>query len=423
MPVVFNPTYRPTSGYRPVEWVLSATTPAADPVEFAIVEVFFDGVKVADLQKAPFSAVSGGAVITYGFRIDVQEIFQNLKAPRPDGVNIRSTIFGDLGAAYAADNPDFYADVNLSVTYLFRDSTTGKLTDLGITDVTLATPTYVLARQHQEDQAVSPTYTPDPLNLAPSKFLTNAPSVQDICLTESLFISVIHGLANAVRVQTFDGLNGSGALIDEGIINMPATGVNSQNTFGIGPNEIRATTFASGSVNIDNASVKSYCVTVGTFSPFIQLTETKCFNIVDCCEERSTRLHWLNLLGGADAYTFKSLKNIALETRSSAAQKPLNWDFAAASPHNVSDKGRFKIDSQATERYSIESKFLEPEVSFWLSELLSSDETYLEEGGELVPVTIADVTQDLVNSETGGVQLVRFTIEVIKSNDRVVQRS
>jgi hypothetical protein len=168
------------------------TTLAADVVEWAVVEVFFDAVKVADFKKAPFFAVSGGAVITYGFKLDVQAIFQNLKAPIAQ--NIKSTIFGPLGAGYSFDNSDFYANVNLSVTYLFRDSTTGLLTPVpAVTDVTLANYTFVAARQQTEDQSLKPAYYPDPLNLAPAKFLTNSPALQQICLTESLFISLIHG--------------------------------------------------------------------------------------------------------------------------------------------------------------------------------------------------------------------------------------
>jgi hypothetical protein len=210
-----------------------------------------------------------------------------------------------------------------------------------------------------------------------------------------------------VRVQTFDGPNGSGAMIDEGIVSAPASGPNSEITFGVGPSEIRNTTFdLAGSVNIDNASVQSYCLTYGSYgAPFVPLTEVKCFDLVDCCEERATRLHFFNLLGGADAYTF------------------LGWDFTLSDPHNVSDKGRFKIDSQADDIYQIESKFLEPDVAQWLCELLSSPEVYLEQGGNLLAIVIDDTTQELETSETSAVQLVRFSVTFRLANSRVVQRA
>lgn len=420
MPVISNPTYLPTSGYRPVEWVTSVTTLAANVVEFAVVEVFFNAVQVATFKQSPFFAVSGGAVLTYGFKLDVQSIFQNLKAPIAQ--NIKSTIFGPLGSGYSFDNTDFYASVNLSVTYLYRDPTTGLLVDTGATDVTLATPVFVAARQQTDDQSLKPAYYPDPLNLAPAKFLTNSPSTQPICLTESLFISLIHGFANALRVTTYDS---AGAQIDEGVVSAPPSGPNSEITYGIGPNEIRATVFdLFGSVNIDNPLVASYRITYGSYGPpFVPLSESKFYTLVGCCEDRATRLHFMNLLGGADAYTFTSLRVKSIETKSALAQKPLGWDFTLASPHNPSDKGRFKIDSQADEVYQVESTFLEPDEAQWLCELLSSPEVYLEQGGDLIALTIDDTTQELETTDTGAIQLVRFSVTFRLSNGRVVQRA
>ena len=421
MPVISNPTYLPTSGYRPVEWVTSVTTLAANIVEWAVVEVFFNAVKVAEFKKAPFSSVSGGAVITYGFKLDPQAIFQNLKAPIAQ--SIKSSIFGPLGAGYSFDNTDFYTSINLSVSYLFRNSTTGLLEPVpAATDVTLATPTFVAARQQAEDQSLKPAYFPDPLNLAPAKFLTNSPGTQDICLDESLFISIIGGLGNALRVTTFDA---AGIAIDEGIFSSPISGVNSQETFGIGPNEIRATVWdLAGAVNIDNPLVASYRVTFGSYGPpFVPLSESKFYTLVDCCEERATRLHFFNLLGGADAYTFKSLRIVSVETKSGRAQKPLGWDFTLPSPHNVSDKGRFKIDSQADDIYQIESTFLEPDAAQWLCELLSSPEVYLEQGGDLLAIVIDDTTQEIETSETSAIQLVRFSVTFRLANSRVIQRA
>jgi hypothetical protein len=132
----------------------------------------------------------------------------------------------------------------------------------GFTDLSINVPAYIATRQHENSMSLS-AYIPDVGSLAPSLWLTNRPFNAIICLQESLFFSSIHGDANYLRVTTYTGPNGTGAVVDEGFLVFPASGFNSQVALGVGPNEIRATTFTSGSVNIDDVTVQSYRLTVG----------------------------------------------------------------------------------------------------------------------------------------------------------------
>ena len=410
MPYIVVPTYNPTSAYRPIIWHTFAISP--DPVEVAVCGVYVGGVFQAFMYLSPFLNVGNN----YFFRFDVQSIMQNFLAPKAQQ---KTTVFGTLGAQYSALNPDCFDDVSLEVTYLYRDPTTNKLVDLGISDASTVDDVVLMTRQHQQDQ--------DPSNYVAgfglgAPFLTNAPDGQEICLDESLFISLLPGGANAFQVRTFDS---AGAQVDVGIFSAPVNSGNDQASFGIGCNEIRNTTFdLFGSVNIDNPAVAYYQIVAGAYGApfFFFYTEVRRYYISECCDD-SVRLHFLNLLGGADAYTFKSKAVRSISANSDLAQKPLGYDITQFTPHSIEDKGGFKLNVDAVESYQLESQYLDIESANWLSELLVSAEVYEETANGLVPVIVSDVTQDLETNDSNGVQLVRFNITVLKANSIIAHRN
>jgi hypothetical protein len=253
-------------------------------------------------------------------------------------------------------------------------------------------------------------------------FLTNMPSPSSICLGESLFIGVIGNLGNAMQIETF---RSNGTPIDVGSVTVPSSALNQQLSLGIGPNEIRNTTFdLAGPVDIDDPDVAYYTVTYGSYGAgFIQWSEIRRYNIDTCCCDDHKRLHFFNLLGAADAYTFKAVNDRSYKTESGLAQKPLTWDFQSSTPHSIEDKGAFKIDSRANYICQLESDWLTREEAEWLTELLSSPEVYLETDSGLLPMAIDDVEQQVKNTQTGGVQLVRFKIKSPEANERIIQRN
>ena len=279
MAIVQNPQYSPASGYRPVEWIFQTIENAVTNgvIKIAKIIVTLDGVNVGTFTKRPYIVLGFGPVFTYGFKFDVESIFQRLKAPKAQD---KTEAFGTLAAQYNADATDCYGDIELEIEYFYESATTGLLVSQGFTETTTDWPVFIATMQHEEDMALT-AYVPDVASLVASKWLTNAPLSQSICLQDSLFLNTIHGDANYLRVETFDSV---GATIDTGYLLFPASGFNSQVALGVGPNEIRNTTFSSGSVNIDNPSVATYRVTVGQgVGPFIPLSETYIFTLIDCC--------------------------------------------------------------------------------------------------------------------------------------------
>jgi hypothetical protein len=257
-----------------------------------------------------------------------------------------------------------------------------------------------------------------PLFASFAPFLTNSATTQNICLTDSLFISTIASTGNAVRVITYDS---AGVQIDLGVFSAPGS-ANEQISFGIGPNEIRNTVFdLAGSVNIDNPLAVSYTVAYGAGAIFFEYTAVYTFNLIKCCD--GVRLHWLNRLGGTDAYTFKALNETQQETKSEVAQTPLSWDFLSATPHNINDKGSFKIDSRANIIRTLESTPVVVSVANWLAELASSPEVYMETASGLVPVLIEDLEQKIDTNNSTGLMLVNFNLTSPEANERIIQRN
>lgn len=418
MAVVQNPQYSPASGYRPVEWILSTVELSTTGIiKIAKIGITIDGATVGTFTKRPFEVLGPGPLFTYGFKFDIQSIFQRIKAPKAQA---KTLAFGTLGAQYNAEATDCKGEVILRAEYFYEDATTGLLVSQGITDITTDWPVFIATRQHEDDMALT-AFVPDTGALAPSQWLSNAPLNQTICLQDSLFLSTIHGDANYLRVQTFDS---SGVVIDTGYLVFPASGFNSQVALGVGPSEIRNTTFTVGSINIDNSNVATYRLTVGQGTgPFIPLSQTFVFSLIDCCLDDFDRLHFLNRLGGTDAFTFKSLNVKSQTSTSESAEKPLAWNSDTATPHSIEDRGSFKIDSRAVINRQLETPPLEPETAEWVAELLSSPEVYLETSAGLVPVVIEDTEQSLVTNTDTELALFNFSIVAKDSNERIIQRN
>jgi hypothetical protein len=140
------------------------------------------------------------------------------------------------------------------------------------------------------------------------------------------------------------------------------------------------------------------------------------FKVVECCNERTIRLHWLNRLGGSDAYTFTSKKTIKEKTKSETAQKPLSW-ATSVPPATSYDKGIFKIFQETTKEYEVESSFYSEVEGAWIAELLSSPEVYMETSDGLIAVVIQDSSITISEND----QLLNVVIQFVEANYISVQ--
>lgn len=406
MSVVYNPSFNPSSMYRPEIWLMQAVS--ANPVEVAIAEVYSDGVLIDTIKKSPIIAIAPN----YYFRFDVQDVLQRINAPLSTR---KTTIFGDtLGTTFNSTNTDCHSRFYIKVTYLYRDPTTNQLTDLGVIDTTSTFEAIIATRQHWETMSLAQYICV--LASSAGEFLTNQPQPYNICTDENLFISFLPYLSNAFEIVTIDS---AGNTIDTGVASLNASSSYIPQTLGVGLSQLSGVTWISGSVNTADPDIARYILTIGTWvGAFISNSVPHIFDIVRCCGDRAFRVHFLNRLGGADAYTFNNAKTVKETAKASIAQKPLSAGYTSADLHYIYNKGKFKYDSTGVRRYELETVIYDDETGAWLAELLQSPETYLETADGLLPIIIED--SEIEVSDTA--RLLTLKVAVQDANDVIVQR-
>ena len=401
MALLSPPTYNPASITYPIEFIFQVANP--NPVLYAQAQIFINGLAVSNIEVRPFQ--SGGGL--YLFKINVKAITRQLLAPFS---NLKSTIFGDLGQPYINRNPDNFADIGLVVVYFEEDPGTGLPVNIGLTDVVPFGNYAALnaTRQREEDLSLN-AYT-----IAPRLPYTNHPQPYKIARGESLFLTIPPVFVNSFRVQTFDA---AGALIDTGFVNLTIGFTQQQYTIGIGPEQIAGYVYAFGSVNINNPLINSYSITAGLRfggPAFLPITIPYFYEFTALCEERSLRVHFMNKLGGGDAFTFTAKKTKSQDSKSKRGRVPLPWNYANTPPSNIYDRGAIKVDNTSFNFYEVESKIYTEEEGAFIAELFDSPETYIETPSGLLPVIVRN--KSLKISETDGLLTASAVLEVAVNN-------
>ena len=416
MPLVTAPLFALNSQYRPNVFVMSMTS--SDPLVLAQASIVVDGVGVTSMQKAPAYNIG----TTYYFIFDVAKVLQTYSAPKGQQ---KTTVFPNtLSVPFNASNTDIHTRVGLIVSYYYNDPTTGLLTQFVTTDtVSTGYPAIAGTRQTRNWNNMGMNGYIMVTGSGLSPFLTNCPNIvgspYPICPTENAYLSFVPNTCNAVRVQTVDS---AGAGIDNGLFSItPSTNL-VPTTVGVGMVNLATQTYFDGSVNMSDPTLAEYRIYIGNAYLiagnwlFVEASEGRVYRKIDCCNERRVRLHWLNRLGGADAYTFTSKKKVEEKTKSETAQKPLSW--ATTSPPATSyDKGMFKIFQEVTKEYEVESSFYSETEGAWIAELLSSPEVYMETSDGLIAVVIQDSKITLSEND----ELLNVVIQFVEANYISVQ--
>jgi hypothetical protein len=228
---------------------------------------------------------------------------------------------------------------------------------------------------------------------------------------------------NGMQVELFDA---SGALLYTGTTSTFMPPFSTQFTMNTGFDYLATVAWTYGAPNFSDPLITSYTMTAGYLFPgvfpafaYVRQTEVFAYELTGlCCGRRDLRLHWMNLLGGTDSYTFSSEKDLQLTTSSDRAQRALSWEIGSLTPHSVSDVGNFKIKSEGSTAYQLVSKFLTNTEATWLMELLTSPKVYAEINGDFVPVIIEDTGQS-IDRQNGKIQ---YSITATLANDLIIQR-
>lgn len=389
------PLQNPNPAYRPVQWITKRVS--ANTIARCIATVTVNS-NTYTLPAIPYdSLLSSGT--SYYFRIDVQTLVQANMAPITSAI---SSIFTGFNIPYIALNTDMFAEVSISVTYLYIDPTTGKLTPLGVTD--LSDKVYCLNSTPQHGEILSYAAYKPLFNDTEKFWLSQYPTRSKVSLTDNAWLTFISDAgANRIRVTTYDS---AGVQIDTGLFAATLSSINKPQTVAVGVANLSAQVYLSGSVSFANPAVSYYTVQLTSSgfpnNPYLQVRR---FDIVEPCN--AVRLHWLGLLNGAESYTFTMKEKRAITVQNSFAQRTLTWDSTA--PQNaIGNKGRFKIAAVGTEIREAISDYLSDADAIWLRSLLTSPEVYLEtpEGLRAVVINTADQTTKTMD----GMQKVQFAI-------------
>lgn len=438
MAVVTVPPYLPNSMYRPNVFVTSQTTNIK--LEIAVASIFVNGsiFEVTSMRKPPYLIV-GGAPETYFFEFDVSKILQTISAPSS---NQMTSIFAkNLNTNYNWLNTECRTDVGLVISYLYIDPTTGLLTTLKsgtppviVQDIIPYGNYSTIGTRQTLDYMGLDSYVldfPTVGGVYDRYWLTNLPNVYPqaavktnnpipICSSDNLTMSYIPTAStNVIRVVIYD--ENQNFINPAGFISVTPNTTYTPITIGVGIPQLSATSISPAlTIPISNLPVGyHYSIQAGQLimAGFIPQGVKYMFKVVDCCANK-VRLHWMNRLGGSDAYTFTNYKKISQVNNSQVAQKPMTWINSIASTYTF-DKGRFKIQQTVLKQYEAESIFYDVSWGEWLAELLSSPEVYMETSSGLVAVVIND--SEIVTDETN--QVLNVKIVFSEANNISVQQN
>jgi hypothetical protein len=413
MAVISNPTYNPTSAYRPIVWQVMYTSIAAQPITNCFFSIKTAGgtVLIAKGRVAPYQVVASltPPFLEYYFYVDVQQYIQRYLTKRS-----RRSTFGDLNAETRVTNTDSYLEFTVEFKYEFRNSSTGKIDIFVYTDFSNTQYACITTRQNGQDMSLD-DFLGVPLVTTAKRFLTNSPISRKIQDTENIFLSFL-GEWNFIRIETYDSTS---TLINTAYLTTFG-GSDEMNTIGVGKPQLQAIPNASyfNSVPPNFSNCAYYTIVAGLGVPlfgamlFFLNSDIHTYTFEESCTKK-LRLYWLNSLGGVDNYDF-SFTDLLIGVTSDLFQKPLN------NPHTQDDYGRARTNIMANKVYRCTKLVTNTEMS-WLKELLYSVEVYMvnpSDSSEYWRCWISDT--DITERKNPGLFNIEFSLNL--SQDIVTHR-
>lgn len=228
-------------------------------------------------------------------------------------------------------------------------------------------------------------YTDYDITSANKSVLSDAPTTQYIDSDQSAFLYFFASSEDVVTVR-LRGYDASGTLVSTGDITVAQTSQFSR--VAIGTRDIpisNSSDWSSGNPSTFLTGVTYYDAVLvsGTGS-----SVAKRFYVNQRCSKYTPiRLHWLNRLGGFDAFNFslKSMKETEID-RSSYRQEHhrftgFNWIY------DSSDRGLTDYHVNTMKKLTINTPFLTEAESIWLEDFATSPLIYQELNGALISMS------------------------------------
>ena len=373
----------PLESYTNAVWRVSSSNPLTEKVQGSFLGS--NGDLVGDAIQFAVQPSFGSSGV---FEFDLMEFYRD---------NLTFDILDPNTAtnAYPANNSFFRLGA-----YNFAElvNTNGQLV-FGDTLTATVSKTVINAARQTYNPAGLVGYVMDTATAGLEKFLTNSPRTLEITTGESYSLSVfsVSSSINCVLVNFRDANNTT--IVSERI---------SYSQTGRYDIPVGLPSIAAAGVTIPS-NTASYRITIGnlTAGNFTAHSETIIFNIVTKCDP--IRVHFLNRWGGFDSYTFRFEREAA--TNSTQFQKYLQNGFTPK------DRGRQTQYKEMNISYTLFSGILSEAGGLWLEELLGSPVAFIQDGNQLIPITVNDATK-----VTQSQDLFELKIEVTLANSIRGQR-
>lgn len=348
--------------------------------------------------------------VGHDFDIDVRSLVSRSIAPY---ANEKTSFFGGLDSKGVINNTDAFIPYYLYTELEVRNSS-GFLETVSGSGETSNTLYAVNAVTPLSNYTLNDYYQPSAT--ADFKFLTNAPSAQNVAANDAFFLSY---LQRGTDSANFIFYSSAGTEIRNVVINtgnttsqegMRTLKVGGAQLYGSGSWSIRSGTFPSSL-----ASISYYTVSVGYWDglAYVRESEIRRFNIVPSCNWEK-RIVWFGKLGGAEQYTFKGRIDKKERTTGEVGQFAPTWSIDFNPPINSYSRGIVKHDISTQVTYEI-TEPVDNETSDWLRSLRSSPEVYLIEDGNYIPVTV-DPDSSIIEVSRQGQQELKFTLILAAEN-------
>jgi hypothetical protein len=248
------------------------------------------------------------------------------------------------------------------------------------------------------------------------KFLTTAPRTGiRICDDSNFYLYITTGATTEPIKLLLDVYDEAGGLLGTEIKTLTAT-TSLMLRYGVGTKNINDWNAAY----LVGASY--YTITLADNTP-AALGESIRFNI-DCgCSKfnETFRLHWLNPLGGFDAFSFNQRFDRNFQIKKANYTKILGSMSAGAFSYTTAQAGKVNFDTRTTETIKINSDWITEEENEWLFTLAKSTQVFWEiDADTYAPVTLTNASYKQQTYAGKKLFNAEFTIEI--SNEIPSQR-
>jgi len=388
------------------------STNVAQPKFKFIVDIYVDGVAAPNYTHRLL--INPEPVYNYGV-VDVHRIMETY---------LQSDI-GDNNATTTGMTVNANSVHEYRIEYGEQYEVAGVITDFP--SLTISSNTYVINGSLKFNDWLLFDFNNYLTNTATDRFLTNAPLIQNINRINSTawlhFLPFDANNPTTARIRTYDVtgfLIGTWEVANNTIF-AQISGKNIKVPSGIkNINNIPNAELSVGVQPIITAATYSYDIMLKN-NIAAQISEIRTYMITDECKYPNKRLHFLNALGGFDAYDFGLVSKKTTDINRKFYKKNPSRLTLTGYDYATSDREKIQYFTKTTDKMKLTSDWISEAESVWLQELVESPEIYLEDGKNLI--SIANITASTYETKTDVVdKLYNIEVEIEFSTDNYRQR-